>query len=111
MQHLGVRTPTEIEHAFAAFARNPNGGLIVFANQITIAHREGIIALAARYRLTAIYSYRYFVTDGGLVSYGADLIGLYRRVASYLDRVFKGEKPADLPVVQRRPSSNSSSIL
>jgi putative ABC transport system substrate-binding protein len=72
----------------------------VFANRITIVHRERIIALAARYRLPAIYSYRYFVEDGGLMSYGADLIGLYRRVASYVDRVLKGEKPADLPVQQ-----------
>jgi len=100
VQHLTVRTPAEIEHAIATFARDPNGGLIVFANRITIAHRENIIALAARYRMPAIYSYRYFVTDGGLVSYGADLIDVYRRVASYVDRVFKGEKPSDLPVQQ-----------
>jgi putative ABC transport system substrate-binding protein len=72
----------------------------VFANRITIVHRERIIALAATHRLPAIYSYRYFVAEGGLVSYGADLIGLYHRVASYVDRVFKGEKPADLPVQQ-----------
>ena len=72
----------------------------MFANRITIVHRERIIALAATHRLPAIYSYRYFVADGGLVSYGADLIGLYHRVASYIDRVFKGEKPADLPVQQ-----------
>ena len=70
------------------------------ANRITIVHRKYIIALAARHRLPAIYSYRYFVADGGLVSYGADLIGLYRRVASYVDRILKGEKPADLPVQQ-----------
>jgi len=100
VQHLAVGSPGEIEPAIAAFADNPNGGLIVFANRITIVHRERIIALAARYRLPAIYSYRYFVEDGGLMSYGADLIGLYRRVASYVDRVLKGEKPADLPVQQ-----------
>ena len=100
VQQLGVRSPAEIEHAIATFADNPNGGLIVFANRITIVHRQRIIALAAKYRLPAIYSYRYFVDDGGLMSYGADLIGLYRRVASYVDRVLKGEKPADLPVQQ-----------
>jgi putative ABC transport system substrate-binding protein len=82
VQHLAVGSPGEIEPAIAAFADNR------------------IIALAARYRLPAIYSYRYFVEDGGLMSYGADLIGLYRRVASYVDRVLKGEKPADLPVQQ-----------
>ena len=100
VQQLGGQSPGEIEDAIAAFAGNPNGGLIVFANRITIVHRERIIALAATHRLPAIYSYRYFVADGGLVSYGADLIGLYHRVASYVDRVFKGEKPADLPVQQ-----------
>ena len=100
VQHLSVRSPTEIEHAVAGFARDPNGGLIVFANRITISHREHIIALAAKHRLPAIYSYRYFVAEGGLASYGADLIGLYRRVASYVDRILKGEKPAALPVQQ-----------
>jgi len=100
VQQLGVRSPAEIEPAITGFADSPNGALIVIANRITIVHREHIIALAARHRLPAIYSYRYFVTDGGLVSYGADLIGLYHRVASYVDRVLKGEKPADLPVQQ-----------
>ena len=95
-----MRSPAEIERAIAAFAGSSDSGLIVFANRITIVHRERIIALAARHRLPAIYSYRYFVAEGGLVSYGADLIGLYRRVASYVDRVLKGEKPADLPVQQ-----------
>ena len=100
VQQLSVRNPDEIEHAIAAFADNPNGGLIVFANRVTSVHRKQIIELAAKHRLPAIYSYRYFVTEGGLVSYGADLIGLYRRVASYVDRILKGEKPADLPVQQ-----------
>jgi putative tryptophan/tyrosine transport system substrate-binding protein len=95
VHQLGVNRPDEIEPAVAAFAREPNGGLIVIANRITIVHRKQIIALADRYRLPAIYSYRYFVVDGGLVSYGADLIGLYRRVAAYVDRVLKGEKPAE----------------
>ena len=97
VQQLGVPSPAEIEPAITAFAQSPNGALIVIANRITIVHREHIIALAARHRLPAIYSYRYFVADGGL---GADLVGLYRRVASYVDRVLKGEKPADLPVQQ-----------
>jgi putative ABC transport system substrate-binding protein len=100
VQQLGVRSAADIEHGISAFAGNPNGGLIVFANRITINHRERIISLAAKHRLPAIYSYRYFVADGGLVSYGADLIGLYGRVASYVDRVLKGEKPANLPVQQ-----------
>jgi putative ABC transport system substrate-binding protein len=100
VQQLGVRSPAEIEPAITEFARSPNGALTVVANRITIVHRKYIIALAARHRLPAIYSYRYFVADGGLVSYGADLIGLYRRVASYVDRILKGEKPADLPVQQ-----------
>ena len=100
VQQLGVRSPADLEPAITAFARSSNGALIVFANRITIVHRKQIIALATKHRLPAIYSYRYFVTDGGLVSYGADLIGLYRRVASYVDRILKGEKPADLPVQQ-----------
>ena len=100
VQQLDVRSPGEIEGAIAAFAGSSAGGLIVLANRITIVHRERIIALAARHRLPAIYSYRYFVAEGGLASYGADLIGLYRRVASYVDRILKGEKPADLPVQQ-----------
>jgi putative tryptophan/tyrosine transport system substrate-binding protein len=101
VQQLAVRTPDEIEHRISAFVeRNPDGGLIVFANRITINHRERIISLAANYRLPAIYSYRYFVADGGLVSYGADLIGVYGRVASYIDRILKGAKPSDLPVQQ-----------
>ena len=82
----------------------------MFANRITIAHRENIIALAARYRVPAIYSFRYFVTDGGLVSYGADLIGVYQAVASYVDRILKGEKPADLPVCSRPNSSLSINL-
>jgi putative ABC transport system substrate-binding protein len=100
VQQLGVRSLGEIDRQLSTFADNPSGGLIVFANRITINHRERIISLAAEHRLPAIYSYRYFVADGGLVSYGADLIDLYGRVASYVDRVLKGEKPANLPVQQ-----------
>jgi ABC-type uncharacterized transport system substrate-binding protein len=92
------REPAEIERAVAAFAQEPNGGLIVVVSSWATVHRDLIIALAARHRLPAIYPYRYFVTGGGLVSYGADLVDQYRRAAGYVDRILKGEKPADLPV-------------
>ena len=101
LQQLGIPdNPAEIENPIASFARNQNGGLIVLANRNTIAHRKFIIAAAAKHRLPAIYSYRYFVEDGGLASYGADLLELYKRAATYVDRIFKGERPADLPVQQ-----------
>ncbi len=95
---VNVRDPGEIERAISAFARSPNGGLIVTAAPLTIAHRELIVALAAQYRLSAVYSLRPFVTAGGLLSYGSDILDLYRRAAGYIDRILKGEKPADLPV-------------
>ena len=82
----------------AFFARAANGGLIVAASPVVTVHRDLIIALAARYRLPAIYYERLFVTDGGLISYGPDLIDNFRRAAAYVDRILKGEKPADLPV-------------
>jgi ABC-type uncharacterized transport system substrate-binding protein len=88
----------EIERTVAAFARQPNGGLIVTAGARGEAHRELIIKLAARHRLPAVYPWRYWVSDGGLISYGTDTIDLYRRVATYVDRILRGEKPADLPV-------------
>jgi putative ABC transport system substrate-binding protein len=88
----------EIERALAAFARSPNGGLIVAASTLAIVHHEPIITLAARYRLPAVYSGRFFVTAGGLTSYGPDSIDPHRRAAGYVDRILKGEKPADLPV-------------
>jgi putative ABC transport system substrate-binding protein len=100
LQQLGVPGPDEIEQVIGSFARDSNAGLIVLANRVTITHRKLIIAAAARHRLPAIFSYRYFVADGGLVSYGVDLIGLYRRTASYVDRILKGENPGDLPVQQ-----------
>jgi len=100
LQQLGVPNLDEIDHVVGAFARNPNSGLIVLANRVTITHRKLVIAAAAKHRVPAIYSYRYFTTEGGLVSYGVDLIGLYRQTASYVDRILKGEKPADLPVQQ-----------
>ena len=75
-----------------------NGGLIVTASASAIVHRDLIITLAARHKLPAVYPYRFFVTAGGLISYGPDLIDQYRRAAGYVDRILKGEKPADLPV-------------
>jgi putative tryptophan/tyrosine transport system substrate-binding protein len=95
---LAVREPGEIERGVAGFAREPNGGLVVAVGSSTTLHRGAIIASAARHQLPAIYAYRYFVTGGGLISYGPDLLGQYRRAAGYVDRILKGEKPADLPV-------------
>ena len=91
-------TRAEIERAVAAFARSANGGLIVTASPLAIVHRDLIITLAARHKLPAVYSDRYFVTGGGLISYGPSMIDQYRRAAGYVDRILKGEKPADLPV-------------
>jgi putative ABC transport system substrate-binding protein len=95
---VNVRDPGEIERAIAAFARSPNGGIVVTSSALAVRHRELIIALAARHKLPAVYYRRYFVASGGLVSYGYDLPDQYRRAASYVDRILKGEKPADLPV-------------
>jgi len=95
---INMRDAGEIERAVAAFARAPNGGLIVTASGLTLAHRELIIALAARYKLPAVYYRRYYVDSGGLVSYGFDIVQQYRGAAGYVDRILKGEKPADLPV-------------
>jgi putative tryptophan/tyrosine transport system substrate-binding protein len=93
-----VRDADEIERACAALAGERNGGLLVPPDAITTARRELIIALAARYRLPAVYPFRFFVTSGGLMSYGPDTLDPYRRAAGYVDRILKGEKPADLPV-------------
>jgi putative tryptophan/tyrosine transport system substrate-binding protein len=95
---LAVRDPGEIERGVASFAREPNGGLVVAVASSTNLHRGAIIASAARHRLPAVYAYRYFVTAGGLISYGPDLRAQYRHAANYVDRILKGEKPADLPV-------------
>jgi putative ABC transport system substrate-binding protein len=95
---VGLRDVGEIERSVAAFARGPNGGLIVVASALATVHRELIIALAAKHRLPAVYPFRYFVTAGGLISYGPDLTDQFRRTASYVDRILKGDKPADLPV-------------
>ena len=93
---VSVRDAGEIERAVAAFARSANAGLIVTGSASASAHRDFIIALAAKHKLPAVYN-RYMVTDGGLISFGADLIDQYRRAAGYVDRILKGEKPADLP--------------
>ena len=95
---VNVRDAGEIERDVAAFARAPNGGLIVTASPLAQRHRDLIIALAARHKLPAVYFERYFVAAGGLISYGADQTDQYRRAAGYVDRILKGEKPADLPV-------------
>jgi ABC-type uncharacterized transport system substrate-binding protein len=90
----------EIERGVTAFARASNGALIVTGNTLTMVHRELIITLAARHRLPAVYALPLFANDGGLISYGPDSINPYRRAADYVDRILKGEKPADLPVQQ-----------
>src|SRR5262245_1338553 len=95
---INSRDAGEIERAITAFARTPNGGLIVTASAVSIVHRDLIIALAARHKLPAVYFERLFVAAGGLISYGASFIDQHRRMAGYVDRVLKGEKPADLPV-------------
>ncbi len=95
---VNVRDAGEIERAVAAFARSPNGGLIVAAGATAQRHRDLLITLAARHKLPAIYTERAWVAAGGLISYGASQIDQYRRAAGYVDRILKGEKPADLPV-------------
>jgi putative ABC transport system substrate-binding protein len=95
---IGVRDAGEIERAIAAFARSPNGGLILTASALAPVHRDLIITLAARHRLPAVYYERYFAADGGLISYGPDQLDQYRRAAGYVDRILKGEKAANLPV-------------
>ena len=97
---LGVRDAGEIERAVTDFARQPNGGLVVTTSALAQIHRELIIALAARHRLPTVYPYRLFVTGGGLMCYAPQIVEQYRSAASYVDRILKGEKPADLPVQQ-----------
>jgi len=98
LRPIDVRDSGEIERAVAAFAQNPNGGLIVTGSPAATALREFIVDLATRHRLPAVYSIRAFVAAGGLISYGADFLDQFRRAAGYVDRILKGEKPADLPV-------------
>jgi putative ABC transport system substrate-binding protein len=95
---VNVREAGEIERTVAAFAGASNGGLIVTASALSVVHRDLIITLAARHKLPAVYFQRRFVTGGGLISYGADVVDHFRRAAGYIDRILKGEKPADLPV-------------
>jgi putative ABC transport system substrate-binding protein len=95
---INVRDASEIERGIGAFVRLSNGGLIVAASALAIGHRDLIVALAARHKLPTIYFQRVFVSEGGLISYGADFLDQYRRAAGYVDRILKGEKPADLPV-------------
>ena len=92
------RDAAEIERSITTFARQPNGGLVTLGSPVTLTHRDLIVTLAARHKLPAIYTTRYFVTSGGLMSYGPDRVDLYRRAAGYVDRILKGENPADLPV-------------
>ena len=94
-----VRNAVEIEHTIDAFAYS-KGALIVLPNAVTIFHRDLIIGLAARHHLPAVYPYRFFARAGGFISYGPDLADTYRRAASYVDRILKGEKPGDLPIQQ-----------
>jgi putative ABC transport system substrate-binding protein len=95
---INVGNATEIERSIDAFARESNGGLIVTPGAWTAAHRELIVTLAARHKLPAVYGARFFVTDGGMISYGPNYVDQFRRAAGYVDRILKGEKPADLPV-------------
>jgi putative tryptophan/tyrosine transport system substrate-binding protein len=95
---VNVHEAGEIERTVAAFARSPNGGLVVTSSALVVRHRELIVRLAASHKLPAVYYRRLFVDDGGLLSYGYDLLDQFRRAATYVDRILKGEKPADLPV-------------
>ena len=97
---VGVRDAGEIERAVTAFARSANGGLVITSGLLTTIHRDLIVMLAARYRLPAVYSERIFVAAGGLTSYGPDYIDEARRAAGYVDRILRGETPADLAVMQ-----------
>jgi putative ABC transport system substrate-binding protein len=95
---VGVRDAAEIERGLARFARSTDGGLIVTASPLATVHRDLIVALAARHKLPAVYYEHFFVTNGGLMSYGPDFVDSYRRAAAYVHRILKGEMPADLPV-------------
>jgi putative ABC transport system substrate-binding protein len=97
---VGVRNAAEIERAMDGFAGEANCGLIVLPNPVSVANRKLIISMAARHRLPAVYAFPFFARDGGLISYGADLPDQYRQAASYVDRILRGERPADLPVQQ-----------
>jgi putative ABC transport system substrate-binding protein len=95
---VNMRDVGEIGRSIAAFARSPNGGLIMTGSSLAVVHRDLAIALAAQHQLPAVYYDRYFADAGGLISYGPNIVGQFRRAADYVDRILKGEKPADLPV-------------
>jgi putative ABC transport system substrate-binding protein len=95
---IGLRDSNEIERAVAKFAKVPNGGLILTASALSVVHRGLVVALAAQFNLPTIYYRRFFVSAGGLISYGYDVVEQFRGAAGYVDRILKGEKPADLPV-------------
>ena len=98
MTPAAVRDAADIERRLAAFAREPNGALIVLGSPVTLQHRQTIIAASARHRLPAVYPLRVFTVNGGLMSYGADVADSYKRAASYVDRILRGAKVAELPV-------------
>ena len=102
LKPIGLSDGDEIERGVSAIASSANGGLIVVVSGASLIHRELIVSLASRHRLPAVYAYRVFVTSGGLMFYGPDIAGQYRRAAGYVDRILKGEKPGDLPV--QRPT-------
>jgi putative tryptophan/tyrosine transport system substrate-binding protein len=95
---IDVRDPAELKRAIAAFAREQNGGLIITASQSAVTHRNLIISLASQFLLPNVFGFRYYPASGGLASYGPDPVDAHRRAAAYVDRILKGEKPADLPV-------------
>ena len=95
---INLSDATEIERGISEFAREANGGLVVSASALATTHRELIVTLAARYKLPAVYATRDYTASGGLISYGTNFVDQFRRAASYVDRILKGEKPADLPV-------------
>jgi putative ABC transport system substrate-binding protein len=95
---IETRDASQIERGVTAFARSPNGGLIIMPGASASVHGALVVALAARYNLPAIYPFRYHATGGGLISYGPDFVEPFRPAAGYVDRILKGEKPADLPV-------------
>jgi ABC-type uncharacterized transport system substrate-binding protein len=98
LRPMDVRDPDGIERAIATFAQTPNGGLIIAGSPAAVVHRNLIITLAAHHQLPAVYAQPYFAHSGGLIAYGSDTVSPYRRAAGYVDRILKGEKPADLPV-------------
>jgi len=95
---VAARSVAELESAVDAFARTPTGGLLVLPDVTNLIHRDQIIALAARHRLPAVYPYRYYAASGGLLSYGSEQADVFRRAASYVDRILKGTSPGELPV-------------